>query len=153
MRHWIKLVTEGAGTSLTVYHGGAEAVQHINVPFFVTPEIKMAASYAHYRAKDDGVITQFILRPKAVALPHNIEEAVESLGLDMDEFHQTPPHEYVSPLINNDAEAVIRELRVRGFDCARFNDYGMDSPFTEYDAFCVFDASILEFEAIIPLKG
>jgi hypothetical protein len=142
--------------TMTVYHGGKEGVTGTpRCPFFVTPEIKMAATYATDRGAWDGhhgYITQYTFKPRKIAQVEDIESVVLSLGHDEDDISQTKPFDYISPPVHHQADEIIAKLVEQGFDCATSWDFGMDCPFTEYQAYCVFDPSILTFEAVIPLE-
>ncbi len=143
---------------LTVYHGGREGVEDTpRCPFFVSPEIKMAASYASDRGADNGhhgILTQFAFTPRKIAHQEDIERVVLEMGIaDEDEIHQTSVFEFISPAVHDEAHTIIARLQQAGFDSACFNDFGMDCPFTEYEAYCVFDPTVLSFEAVIPVTN
>lgn len=141
---------------LTVYHGGAQPVTGaIRAPFFVTPEIEMAASYADergkYRGNGQGYLTQYWLKPTKIADADDVAEAAMSLGVGEDEINEVSTFEFLSPTFRNDAHAIIGELVKQGFDCATFYDFGMHDSRAEYRAYCVFNPAVLDFEAIIPV--
>lgn len=143
---------------MTVYHGGREGVTETpKCPFFVSPEIKMAATYASDRGASNGnhgFLTQFAFAPRKIAHAEDIERVVLDLGVaDEDKIFQTNVFEFISPAIHDEAHQVIAALKAKGYDSACFNDFGMDCPFTEYEAYAVFDPNVLDFEAVIPVKG
>lgn len=142
---------------ITVYHGGSSPVEGpIKTPFFVSPDMKMAASYAVERGASDGhtgYLTQFEFKPRKIAHDSDIEAVCQQMGIDEDTLFQNSVYEFISPKIRDEANEVIRRLSEQGFDSACFSDFGMDCPFTEYEAYCVFDPSVLEFDAVIPVKN
>ena len=142
---------------LTVYHGGSDPVEdEIKAPFFVSPDMKMAASYAHDRGSwngHSGYITSFKFRPRKIADSDDIEAAALHVGVRERDLDGCSAYEFISPSVRDEAPKVINELRKRGFDSAQFSDFGMDCPFTEYLAYCVFDPTVLEWESTTPVKA
>ena len=132
-------------SELAVYHGGPQliaTISEITTPFFVTPSIEMATSYAVDRSHDAGTVTQFAFSPQHLATSEDIKRAC-SVNRLLDDFFDSPDHEFLSPNIRAESKLIITTLTQQGFDAVSISDYGMDCPFTTYDTYVVLDTSCL----------
>lgn len=127
---------------IAVYHGGRSPFMSgpIETPFFCTPVLKMARTYAWERGYGNGAVFEFELNSTKVAIEGTIFEVAKEMGISIDD---RAAYELVSPQIMNEAEIMIEELLHRGFECAFIPDLAADCPFTEHDAYCVLNPAIL----------
>lgn len=133
---------------VTVYHGARSPslAGELQTPFFCTPIEKMARSYAIERGRGSGAVFEFRLSSDNVATEETVYEVAAEIGIDHSDYSAA---DLVSPQVTNEADEIIDELLHRGFKCVFMKDLGFDCPFTEHDAYCVLDSTILRDPKIV----
>jgi len=135
-----------AGYNVKAYHGGADVTEFNVFPMFLSPYKKVAQSYAEDREVNLGKAKLHTAFIKAENPAHDAQvlSAAKRQGIEAMFGDGTPPHVFLSPNMVGEEEAqrVALQLKDDGFDSAHTDgDYSMESDFTEYDSWTIFDAN------------
>lgn len=127
---------------MVVYHGGKmEASKPV---IFVTRHLNVAQSYAAY---SEGKIHKFELDIKNPANNDVIDAVAAKLGIEGTDSVYSSTYEYLTPSMVGEDEVrkMIKALTQLGYDSDWIDgDFSMDSDFSEYDSFVIWNASQLK---------
>ena len=131
------------GSPQVFFHGGADvASTALNALSFFTTDESIAEGYR--QAREGGRTHRVHLQLRNPASGEDIKAAAQAVGVSAETFGMDDDEmlgfEYVSPHLHGGAQRVIDELKRRGFDGAKMQDFAQDGSRLTH-SYMVFNSS------------